>query len=253
MCVLNGKSKGQNDFTCIRPQSLSVVDYCFVPHDYLKYVIAFNVKRVKKLLNEMSTCPTNGYLDHSLLIADINMSDFSNIKLSNHKNECFIPYKYAKEYHVNNIPDNFMSSDQAVNGIADIIEYIGVEEPSQNMINIAYTRFLDILNTEMQELLPKVKHKRNGRNHRKHCPYWSDDLNIMFKVATEAERIFCRYKGNATERKLLHMNFKQKQKDFDVAFRKAKGNHNRQNEIEIESLINKNGKEMWQKIDQIGP
>ena len=149
MCVLNGRSKGQNDFTCVRPQGLSVVDYCFVPHDYLKYVIAFNVKRVKELLNEMSTYPTNGYPDHSLSIADINMSDFSNIKLSNHKNECFIPYKYAKEYHVNNIPDNFMSSDQAVIGIADIIEYIGVEEPSQNMINIAYTHFLEILNTEM--------------------------------------------------------------------------------------------------------
>ena len=64
MCVLNGRSKGQNDFTCIGPQGLSVVDYCFVSHDYLKYVI-----------------------------------------------------------------------------------------------NIAYTSFLDILNTEMQELLPKVKHK----------------------------------------------------------------------------------------------
>ena len=63
----------------------------------------------------------------------------------------------------------------------------------------------------------------------------------------EAERIFCRNKGNATERKLLHMNFKQKQKDFDMAFGKAKKNPNRQNEIDIESMINKNGKEIWQK------
>ena len=87
MCVLNGRSKGQNDFTCIKPQGLSVVDYCFVPHDYLKYVIAFNVKRVKELLNEMSTYPTNGYPDHSLLIADINMSD-----VLYHINSCISGY-----------------------------------------------------------------------------------------------------------------------------------------------------------------
>ena len=48
------------------------------------------------------------------------------------------------------------------------------------------------------------------------------------------------------------MNFKQEQKDFDVVFKKAKRNHNRQNKIEIENMIYKNGNEMWQKIDQIG-
>ena len=53
LCILNGRLNGINDFTCIRSQGRSVVDYCFTPHDNLKYVKAFYVKRVKDILCEM--------------------------------------------------------------------------------------------------------------------------------------------------------------------------------------------------------
>ena len=34
-CILNGRNCLKNDFTCIRPQGCSVVDYCFISHDCL--------------------------------------------------------------------------------------------------------------------------------------------------------------------------------------------------------------------------
>ena len=38
MCVLNGRVKGLNDFTCVRTQSRSVLDYCFTLHEQIQYI-----------------------------------------------------------------------------------------------------------------------------------------------------------------------------------------------------------------------
>ena len=63
------------------------------------------------------------------------------------------------------------------------------------------------------------------------------------------EKDYCKCLGNSQERKRLHLDFKKKQQDFDAAFRKAKRIYARHNEIEIESMVNANGK----KIEQLGP
>ena len=46
--------------------------------------------------------------------------------------------------------------------------------------------------------------------------------------------------------------YKQKQIAFDKAFRVAKREHLRKTEIEIESMIGCSGKEMWNKLNNIG-
>ena len=44
MSVLNGRFKGSNDFTCIRAQGRSVVDYGFTTYEGFQYINNFLLK-----------------------------------------------------------------------------------------------------------------------------------------------------------------------------------------------------------------
>ena len=68
MCILNGRAPGENDFTCIRPQGRSVVDYFFTSLENIQCVKRFYVKRVKELLIDMNNVPVCSLPDHSILI-----------------------------------------------------------------------------------------------------------------------------------------------------------------------------------------
>ena len=57
-------------------------------------------------------------------------------------------------------------------------------------------------------------------------------------MAAEAEKRLCKVKYNSPHRHVLIEEFKIKQNEFDTAFRKAKRQYNRKNEIEIESMVN---------------
>ena len=252
MSVLNGRFKGSNDFTCIRTQGRSVVDYGFTTHEGFQYVNNFYVKRVKEILNDMSLTPSCAIPDHSVLITDVNFSHFNNMQLLHSNSEKLEPYSYAKEYYFKDISSDFMNNDLVNRKMEDIIKRNGQIGQPQAIINDMYNDFLSLLNNEMAWCLTKVK-KHFGNIHKKYCPFWNETLGLFFKAAAKAEKDYCKCLGNSQEGKRLHLDFKKKQQDFDVAFRKAKRIYARQNEIEIESMVNVNDNDMWKKIEQLGP
>ena len=71
-------------------------------------------------------------------------------------------------------------------------------------------------------------------------------------MSNQAEKDFCNYKGHKEGRITLHKEFKAKRKEFDIAFRKAKRMYMRKIELELESMVTNNGKEMWRKVEQLG-
>jgi hypothetical protein len=48
--IMNGRNCVKNEFTCIQPQGLSVVDYCLVGHDSLHMNSDFTVIRCRELV-----------------------------------------------------------------------------------------------------------------------------------------------------------------------------------------------------------
>ena len=60
-----------NDYTCIKSQGASVVDYCLVPHEDLDKFTEFKVHKVSDLLNEIDIIdtiePDTSKPDHSTL------------------------------------------------------------------------------------------------------------------------------------------------------------------------------------------
>ena len=82
-------------FKCVRTQRRFVVDYCFTLHEQIEYIKRFYVKRVKEILNDTGLCATGSCPNHSVLITDVNLSDFNVMKCNT--NECTIiqPFIYG--------------------------------------------------------------------------------------------------------------------------------------------------------------
>ena len=77
LCVLNGRITDEDNFTCIKKQGRSVVDYFITSTDSVKYAKHMYVKTVIDVLDDIGMLPTCTEPDHSVLILDINLSDYN--------------------------------------------------------------------------------------------------------------------------------------------------------------------------------
>ena len=183
MAVLNGRV-GVNDFTCVRPQGRSVIDYCFTTHEGFKYIESFYVKRVSEVLSEILWKPNCSIPDHSLLICDVNLSEFRICQSSPHVKESIEPFPYSKEYIFSELPLDFMNNGH-------VRQCSNVNNPQQILVNNLYKDFVGLLNVEMESCLKKIKNK-SSKNNRNICPFWDNDLNNLYKEATKAEKEYCK-------------------------------------------------------------
>ena len=203
----------------------------------------------------MDVNPTSSIPDHSLLITDVNLSDFVGMLTENPKvqNIELEPCSYGKDYKVSNIPPDFMNNIHCKNEVTSFINSFSQENSSQMAINKLYDKFVKILNSEMKRTLTRIKHKSSGKAFKNNCPFSSQCLSNLFKVASKAERLYCKAKSGTAEKYDLHQDFKTKQKEFDNIFRTEKRKYLRQCEIDLESMVNMDGKQMWQKLETMGP
>ena len=121
---------------------------------------------------------------------------------------------------------------------------------TQSSVNNVYKGLREIVYSEVLRCLKKVN--KSHKSHRTRCRFWDDKLNELYKLSTQAEKDFCNYKGHKEGRITLHKEFKAKRKESDTAFRKAKRMYMRKIELELESMVTNNGKEMWRKVEQLG-
>ena len=191
--------------------------------------------------------------DHSLLVVDVALTEFSLLRSQSDPDRKTMSGNYQKEYRVAEIPSDFMNTVNVKNDITNFIEQLNTKNPTQETVNDHYKRFIEILENEMSRTLSKVKKRSISNNNRNRCSFWNEHLNSLFKMAAEAEKRLCKVKYNSPHRHVLIEEFKIKQNEFDTAFRKAKRQYNRKNEIEIESMVNKSGRQMWKKLELIGP
>ena len=77
--MLNGRTQDENSFTFVKPQGKSVVDYFITYIDTIKQAEHKYVKSVRDVLEEMKVIPTSTVPDHSMLILDVNLSEYDMI------------------------------------------------------------------------------------------------------------------------------------------------------------------------------
>ena len=169
--MLNGRTQGENSFTFLKPQGESVVDYFITYIDTIKQATHMYVKSVRDVLEEMKVIPTSTVPDHSMLILDVNLSEYDMISYEYRSCNTAVKYK-DKKYNVNSIPENFMTQGPVVNhDIVNVIKDMSLKEPSQGSINEIYKEFVDIHIKEINRKLPTIKSTNNP--HKKSKSLWT--------------------------------------------------------------------------------
>ena len=255
LCVLNGRINGCDNFTYIKPNGRSVVDYFISFIECLPYFKHMYVKTCREISDDLLIMPTCTIPDHSVLILDVQISEFLQQNDSTVESKVFSNYYYSKEFKVTNIPHNFMKSHSVSNEVHDFILDISDNELTQGAIDRIYQRFIHLHQNEMKRTLPAItNNSKQVKTNKTKKAFWNDNLDKLYKGATKAEKDFCGYHGlDKTMKSLLRKTFKEKQALFDKSFRKAKYQFYRNKEIEIESMVGKDGINMWKSLENLGP
>ena len=79
-------------------------------------------------------------------------------------------------------------------------------------------------------------------------------MKVLYKEAKKAQLNYASHKGNdKVELNSKRRYFKEKQSVFDKELRHSKRAYMRNLELDIETMVGLNGKEMWHKLAKIGP
>jgi hypothetical protein len=250
LCVLNGRVPGENNFTCIKTQGKSVVDYFITHTDSIKYAKHMYVKTVKDILADIENIPTCTTPDHSVLVIDIDLSDYNVLcqDICKTKSNVTGNNTYSKQFKVNLVPENFMVEGPVVNDVIELVKDMSSMQLTQGSIDDIYNNFVDMHVNEMKRKLPAIEPKKKAYKTRQ--PFWCNELSDLFKAASAAEKAYCKAKG--CDKQERRVEYKTKQLAFDKALKKAKNIHYRNTELELESMVGNNGREMWRKLDEIG-
>ena len=178
-CMLNGRNFVSNDFTCIRPQGASVVDYCLVNHDDLYKFNDFKVVRSAELVNKVDFCPPTGVPDHSLLMWSVSHNFVPNDNLETMSK----PDDYVK-FLVDKIPGDFMQTQDIVCKLHDTINELEQGYRTQENIDHAYSSLCSTIKVEMHNKIPhKTIVYNSSRSNRKRCvgkPWWNEELTQLW-------------------------------------------------------------------------
>ena len=170
-----------NEYTFIKSQGASVVDYCLVPHEELEKFTDFKAHKITDLMNEIgiieTTEPGTSRPDHSILTwqSDIDTIYKIDVNLNNSKETEFI--KFSRD----------ISTDFLNGRLEEIRRLItNIETNMQNRTDAVehYTHFVNLVRNEMYY---KVNHKnikiKNGDSNKKRRtkkPWWSEDLTVIW-------------------------------------------------------------------------
>ena len=138
-----------------------------------------------------------------------------------------------------------MTNNECLVKVEKFNREVTVAKPSQEVVDEMYSKFIQVHNDEMVKHL-QVYNQQKGRKGYKNKHFWDDKLASLFKEASKAEKQFCK---NSEYR----VDFKIKQNNFDKAYRAAKRKCMRKTEVELETLVNMDGKAMWDKLKELGP
>ncbi|KAK6171780.1 hypothetical protein SNE40_018211 [Patella caerulea] len=248
--MLNGRV-GVQDFTSISTKGKAVVDYVCVPHESLETIKHFNVLTMTDAIADIKLQPTS-IPDHSMLIWEIHVD----YKLNQRQDDVISPGHSVKRYQLRETPDDFLSFSNIDPLLYEKITAIEGNLQCQKDIQRAYSDFLELIKTEMDNRIPCKKTSALNfdikKNNRTRKPYWNVELAAQWSHARNCEKMWLKSNSHVNKGK-LKSEFCQARKCFDQLHRKVKRQYRQKLQDELtEKFECTNSTEFWKTIGQIG-
>ena len=166
-----------------------------------------------------------------------------------------IPEMYFKRYQIYGNLDNFLNSDEDNTEITNLIEKIQQLTNSQADMDNLYSEVCAIYHEEMSKgFKSKQVFNVKQKNAKKCKPFWSEALHDLWKELRAQEKAFLEVNTNNRDiRTELRRKFKNAQKEFDVAYRRAERKFKKDKLNEIENICTSDPKEFWKVLKELGP
>ena len=246
-CILNGRNMCSNDYTCIKSQGCSVVDYCLVPHEDLSKFTEFKVHKVSDLINEINIIsslePETSKPDHSFLTWK---TEFNTLYTSN--NTINSPKQAEFTLFSRDIPVNFLIDRQEE--ISHLINKIETEMHNQSGADQCYNDFTNLIRQEMYQKVQykniKLKEGVNNKKRRVKKPWWSEELTILWNELCLKEKAML--KAEANSKRIKREDFLRQRKLFNKEVQRAKRRYWKAKQIEIENLETSDQKAFWKQL-----
>lgn len=187
-CVLNGRNCTKNDFTCVRPQGSSVVDYCLVSHKDLSIFKECHIYRSSELVNRTGVAPVS-VPDHSFITWSINLTcSVSDYSANDQSENTFV------KYDVKTIPNNFLQDPKLISDLHNTVFNLESSSRTQQDIDNSYKDLCELIKHDMSEKLHKriiILNSASSNKRRKvGKPWWDDNLTILWNKVCSAETLY---------------------------------------------------------------
>lgn len=248
-CVLNGRNCTKNDFTCVRPQGSSVVDYCLVSHKDLSIFKECHIYRSSELVNRTGVAPVS-VPDHSFITWSINLTcSVSDYSANDQSENTFV------KYDVKTIPNNFLQDPKLISDLHNTVFNLESSSRTQQDIDNSYKDLCELIKHDMSEKLHKriiILNSASSNKRRKvGKPWWDDNLTILWNKVCSAETLYLKC-YNICQKKALRIEFLKSRKAFNREMQKSKRLYWFKMQNDLLYDIDKNSCNFWRSIGKIG-
>lgn len=253
LCMLNGRTNGTDNYTCVSTKGVSVVDYILVPHENYTSCTQFNVDlcsniieehQLQQLLNQKCKIP-----DHSVLSVLFRDPE-EHLGIKNQINQS--PDATKCRYNRRKLNDQFLQSNLCKSALLKVIEAIECNRETQHELDRIYGMLCDTIISEMNKQL-LIPNSTNGKKTLKqHKPYWNSELTRLWKEMCDAERRMTRC-YNRLIRRDLRSHFICVRKNFDKKLRYYERNYKRGKMLELEEICTSDPRCFYDQLKKLGP
>ena len=158
-------------------------------------------------------------------------------------------------FRINEIPSDFLSSDESRQQLLNIISDIEEARNTQQEINKIYNDIVEVYIAEMKGHFRRPLNSPCSRKKMRFTrkEWWDEELTSLFREMQHVEHTYIKSKRNRGHYKDLFNIYKRKQAVFDKVLKRRKRSFQRMQCLRLEEVNSTDPNAFWDYIRRLGP
>ena len=246
IAIVNGRC-GKSDFTCIRTNGASCVDYFLADFQTLSEIKSFSVFSIDSLGDCFPHLRDGKQIsDHNPI--QIELGWYCDEPYFESSTPANVQYKKTKfKWELEN--GDFMNNSRWHVILLQMIDRLENHVRNQKTLDDWYTLMLGNIHEEMELTIPHEIIERDvKRLYKFRKPYWDKELADEWKLVKNLKHVY-----NMHKTKTNHDNFVRKRNYFDKKLRQKKRMYFHKSANDLDSISKMEPKKFWNYLKSLGP